>query len=58
VTWTPDADGKWQLSLDAPRSHYHQVCSEKGSHAGIAREDHPSMKRYLDQLPEGVDLIK
>ena len=56
VTWTPDADGKWQPSLGEPRSHYHLICSEKGNHAGYAREDHPSMKRYRDQLPDGIDL--
>ena len=56
VRWTPGEDGKWRPSLGEPRSHYHLFCSEKGNHAGVRREDHPSMKRYLGQLPEGLDL--
>jgi hypothetical protein len=56
VTWTPDQDGKWRPSVSEPRSHYHLFCSEKGNHAGSTRDDHPSMKRYLNQLPEGIEL--
>ena len=55
VTWRPDHDGKWRPSVGEPRSHYHLFCSEKGNHAGSARDDHPQMKlRYLpdDLEPE------
>ena len=56
VSWTPDKDGQWRPSIGEPRSHYHLFCSEKGNHAGIRGEDHPSMKRYLSQLPERLML--
>jgi hypothetical protein len=50
------SDGTWRASIGEPRSHYHLFCSEKGNHAGSARDDHPSMKRYFSQLPEGIEL--
>ena len=56
VTWKPGEDGKWRPSVGEPRSHYHLFCSERGNHAGAGRQDHSSMKCYLSQLPEGLDL--
>jgi hypothetical protein len=57
ITWTPGEDGKWRPSVGEPRSHYHLFCSEKGNHVGARGEDHPRMKCYLGQLPEGLCLL-
>lgn len=54
VGWERDSKtGNWSFGA-SPRSHYHLFCSEKGNHSGYAREDHPSMKLYYDQLPATV----
>jgi hypothetical protein len=56
VTWSPGADGKWRPSVGEVRSHYHLFCSEKGNHAGSLRPDSAQMKRYLVELPDGLEL--
>ena len=50
VSWRPDREGKWQLSIGEPRSHYHVFCSEKGNHAGTMRADDPRLKYYYGDL--------
>jgi hypothetical protein len=56
VTWKPDADGRWRPSVNEVGSHYHLFCSEKENHAGSFRSDNTQMKRYLNQLPDGLSL--
>jgi hypothetical protein len=56
VTWRPGADGKWRPSVGEVRSHYHLFCSEKENHAGSLRPGSAQMKRYLVELPDGLEL--
>lgn len=56
VCWTPDEEGKWRPTVERARSHYHLFCSEGGNHAGVRRQDNSQMKRYLDELPDGIDI--
>lgn len=52
--WTRQPDGTWKFEWDTPRSHYHLFCSEKGNHAGYARQDSDQMKVYVDRMPDGL----
>jgi hypothetical protein len=56
VTWQLQPDGTWEFSW-SPRSHYHLLCSEKGSHSGWAKRDDPRMKFHRNELPEEVKAV-
>jgi hypothetical protein len=54
VAWTPRDGGKWQLEIGQPRSHCHLFCSEKGNHAGYAKQGNGRMKFFWDQLADAL----
>jgi hypothetical protein len=37
--WSMGADGRWLFGWRQSPSHFHLLCSEKGSHAGLSKED-------------------
>jgi hypothetical protein len=37
--WSKEADGRWLFGWRRPLSHFHLLCSEKGSRAGLSQED-------------------
>ena len=49
LEWTPDSDGRWKLSVNLPRTHFHLYCSEKNNHAGAYGPDR--LKFWFDDLP-------
>jgi hypothetical protein len=52
LSWRPGDDGRWKLTIETTRSHFHLFCSEKDNHAGNMRHDSERMKFYWDHLPE------
>ena len=54
LSWDLQHDGTWKFEWGRPRSHFHLFCSAKGNHAGYRSSDNEQMKRFLDQLPDGL----
>ncbi len=57
LRWNKTPQG-WTFNRGQPRSHYHVYCSEKGNHAGHARDDSSQLKLHPSEMsPELLKLI-